>query len=29
MDARIPDDVINAFRNFLFRMPKESPAKEQ
>jgi hypothetical protein len=29
MDARIPDDVMNAFRNFLFRMPKESREKEQ
>jgi hypothetical protein len=29
MDTKLPDDVINAFRNFLFRMPKESPAKEQ
>ena len=29
MDSKLPDDVVNAFRNFLFRMPKESPAKEQ
>ena len=29
MDQKLPDDVVNAFRNFLFRMPKESPAKEQ
>lgn len=29
MGKRIPDDVINGFRNLLFRMPKESPEKEQ
>jgi hypothetical protein len=30
MDERIPDDVINAFRNLLFRMPSinKSPEKE-
>jgi hypothetical protein len=29
MDEKIPDDVINAFRNLLFTMPKkESSAKE-
>jgi hypothetical protein len=22
MDTKIPDDVINGFRNLLFRMPK-------
>jgi hypothetical protein len=29
MGTKIPDDVINAFRNLLFRMPKESRGKEQ
>ena len=29
MGKRIPDDVVNGFRNLLFRMPKESPEKEQ
>jgi Ulp1 family protease len=29
MGTKIPDDVINAFRNLLFRMPKESREKEQ
>jgi hypothetical protein len=30
MDRRIPDDVINSFRNLLFRMPmpNKSPEKE-
>lgn len=29
MDARIPDEVVNSFRNFLFRMPtKDSDDKE-
>jgi len=29
MDTTIPDEVMNAFRQFLFRMPKESRAEEQ
>jgi hypothetical protein len=30
MDERMPDDVINAFRNLLFRMPgaKKASVKE-
>ncbi len=29
MDERMPDDVMNAFRNFLFRMPAVSSAKKE
>jgi hypothetical protein len=29
MDERIPDDVINAFRNLLFRMPAPNKASDK